>query len=857
MISVSSSVRAGARGLVLSASLLALTSPALAATQAPAPDPVAVATAGAPRQDGLLPVYVDKAKGRILISLPAPDAEGVSGRFLYLTALRSGLGSAPVGLDRAKVGETQVLAFRRMGRKVVAEYENTRFRAEGAPAAEQTAAREAFAASTVWAGDIVAEAPDGRLLVDISSFLTRDVMGAADLLKAAGEKGWALKSDLSFPDVAATGVFPQNLEFEARLTFASDTPGAEVRNIAPDPKLITLQVRHSFVKLPEPGYVPRRFDPRAGTFSNIVLDYSAPLGKEIVDRVALRFRLEKTDPTAARSPVKKPIVFYIDRAAPEPIRTALKEGVGWWAQAFEAAGYQDAFRAEILPEGADPLDVRYNLVNWVDRATRGWSYGQAVVDPRTGEIIKGSVLLGALRVRQDMLIFEGLVGADKDGTGGPNDPVQVSLARLRQLGAHEVGHALGFAHNFAASTQDRASVMDYPPPRVKLTDGKVDLSDAYGTGIGVWDRFTVDWLYGAVPPGPAGEAILAAKARASTDRGQRYVSDADSRGPGAAQPWGSLWDDGADPAAELTRIMQVRRVALDQFGAGALKPGEAVASLKRKYVPIYLLHRYQVEAAAKSLGGIDYSYAVKGDARQAATVVPAARQRAALDALMATLSPAELDTPEALLPLLEAAQSGEPDRQDEIEVMPGSGGAAVFDPLAAADIAAGLTLDAVANPDRLARLVDQHRRDPAQPGADEVLDRLLITLFAPTPGRMAEVIRSYKPGKPVDTDALFKPPPGRLGEVARRIQTRAVLDLASAARDPKTSPAVAAEIDQRLSDLAGMLRAQISPDPAERAHRHWLARLLTDRDALTHILADARQKPEVPPGMPIGDDGDY
>jgi len=839
MRSVSSSVRAGARGLVLSVSLAALTAgvPALAAPRTAAPavaaaaDPIALATAGAQRLEGLAPVYLDRAKGRVLILLPAPDAQGVSGRFLYLTALRSGLGSAPVGLDRAKVGETQVLAFRRMGKKVVAEYENTRFRAAGAPEAEQTAAREAFAASTVWAGEIVAEGADGRLLVDLSGFLTRDVMNAVDLLKGAGEKGWALKPDLSFPDVAATKAFPENLEFEGRLTFGSDTPGAEVRNIAPDPRLITLQVRHSLVKLPEPGFVPRRFDPRAGTFSTLMLDYSAPLGKDIVDRLALRFRLEKTDPTAPRSAVKKPIVFYIDRAAPEPIRSALRDGVSWWAKAFEAAGYQDAFRAEILPEGADPLDVRYNVVNWVDRATRGWSYGQPVTDPRTGEIIKGSVLLGALRVRQDMLIFEGLAGADQIGTGGPNDPVQVSLARIRQLGAHEVGHALGFAHNFAASTQDRASVMDYPPPRVKLTAGKIDLSDAYGTGIGVWDRFTVDWLYGAVPPGPGGEAQLAAKARAVTDGGQRYVSDGDSRGPGDAQPWGSLWDDGSDPAAELTRMMQVRRAALDQFGPGALKAGEAVASLKRKYVPIYLLHRYQVEAAAKSLGGVEFSYAVKGDARAAAPAVPVAQQRAALAALLTTLAPAELDTPERLIPLLDAGQSGESDRQDEIEVMPSSGSAAVFDPLAAADIAAQLAIDAVANPDRLARLVDQHRRDPAQLGADEVLDQLIGAAFAPAAGRQAEI--------------------------ARRIQMRTVLDLAAVARDPKASPAVAAEIEQRLGDLAVRLKAQPGSDPAERAHRARLVRLLNDKEALAHVLGDPKQKPEVPPGMPIGDDGAY
>jgi hypothetical protein len=809
----------------LAAALLCTATPALAK-----PAPAAVeATAGLTRQDGLLPVYVDKAKGRILLSLPAADADGVSGRFLYLTALRAGMGSAPVGLDRAAIGDTQILVFRRIGKKVLAEYENPRFRAAGAPADEQTAAREAFATSTVWAGEVAGEEADGRILVDISSFLTRDVMGAADALKGADEKGYKLVAELSVADLARTKVFPENLEFEARETFASDTPGPESRNIAPDPKLITLQVRHSLVKLPEPGYQVRPFDPRSGAFGDTVLDYASPLGQEIVSRVAHRFRLEKTDPTAARSPVKKPIVFYVDRAAPEPIRSALREGASWWAQAFEAAGYLDAYRVEILPEGADPLDVRYNMINWVDRATRGWSVGQSVRDPRTGEIIKGSVLLGALRVRQDMLIFEGLVGADKDGTGGPNDPVQVSLTRLRQLAAHEVGHSLGFAHNFASSTQDRASVMDYPPPRILLKDGKPDLSDAYGVGVGAWDKFIVDWLYSDVPPGPRGEAQLAAKAKAAADAGQRYVTDSDSRPLGAAQPWGALWDDGADPAAELGRMMQVRHAALAQFGLPALKAGEPVANLKRKYVPIYLLHRYQVDAAAKLVGGVDYGYAVKGDAHAVSPPVPAAQQRAALSALLATLAPAELDTPQALIPYLSSGQSGEPDRQYEIEVFAGAGGP-VFDPLVAADVAAGLTLDNLLAADRLARLVDQHRRDPALPGADEVLDRLVAAVFTPAPGRLAEV--------------------------GRQVQTRLVLDMAAAARLPTLNPAAASELETRLADLAAKLKATPGADPAERAHRLRLAALIGDRDEMARILATPKLKPTAPPGMPIGDD-DY
>lgn len=796
--------------------MLALAGPAAAKARSDATDPVA----GLARQEGLVLVYADAAKGRVLVALPKPDADGIAGRYLYVSALKTGLGSAPVGLDRARLGDTQVLAFRKVGGKVLAEFENTRFRAAGAPVAEQAAAREAFATSVVWAGKVEATLPDGRLLVDLSSFLTRDVIGIADALKQAGEAGYKPVGDLSVVDTSAVKVFPENVEFEALQTYASDTPGPETRNIAPDPKLITLAVRHSLVKLPEPGYQPRAFDPRSGAFDGLVLDYAAPLDQDIVQRLARRFRLEKTDPAAAVSTVKKPIVFYVDRAAPEPIRTALQEGAQWWAKAFEAAGFKDAYRVEIMPEGADPLDVRYSVINWVNRATRGWSYGQAVTDPRTGEIVKGSVLLGSLRVRQDMLIFEGLVGADESGKGGPNDPIQVSLARIRQLSAHEVGHSLGFAHNFAASTQDRASVMDYPAPRVKLTDGKIDLSDAYGVGVGKWDAFTVDWLYG--DGDPAAKAARAAQTL-------RYVTDQDARAVGTGQPYGAIWDDGDEPVAELARVMAVRRVAIDRFGPQALRPGEPAQALKRKYVPIYLLHRYQLEAAAKLLGGVDFSYAVRGDPSAKAEVVPAARQRAALAGLLAAMTPQALDTPEALIPYLSSGQSGDTDRQYQIEVFDGAGGP-VFDALNAADVGAGMVLDALLAPDRLARLTEQHRRDAAQPGVGEVVDSLLAHAFAPAPGRLAEV--------------------------ARRIQSRTALELAAASRRPDVSPAAKAEISQRLADLAVKLKAGPGAEPSDRAHRLTLAALLTDKDELARVLAQPKRRPEAPPGMPIGSDED-
>ncbi|MFD1787116.1 zinc-dependent metalloprotease [Sphingomonas floccifaciens] len=770
----------------------------------------------------LLRVEADQATGKILVTLPRPDADGVSGRYLYTPGLRSGLGAAPTSLDRGKLGETQLIAFRRVGRKVAVQYENPRFRVPGQPDARSPD----FATSVVWMGEIARTNPDGTIVVDLAPFLATDTAGIAAALGQEGGslgggdaqgagRGFKLDAALSAADPASVKVFPRNVEIDSLQTFASDTPGAEVSNIAPEPRRVTLSIHHSFMALPAPGYVPRRADPRVTGFATQAVDYGVPLGQDVVFDFANRFRLEKTDPRAARSRVKQPIIWYVDPAAPEPIRTALIEGASWWKAGFEAAGYIDAFDVRPLPAGADPLDARYSLITWVDRATRGWAYGQQVADPRTGEILRGMVVLGSERARQDIQIFQGLVDASLTGTGEPNDPAQVAIARLRQLAAHEVGHSIGFAHNFAASTQNRASVMDYPPPRITLVGGKPDLSDAYGVGLGAWDIATVDWLYGD-------DATADVKANAVAAKGWRYVPDDNARRPDTAQPWGGLWDDGADPVAELDRLMTVRRAAIAQFGERNLLPGEPMSTLRRRFVPIYLLHRYQLVAAAKSVGGVDFAYTVKGDPRGAPKAVPATSQRAAIAAILRTISPEALRLPPALPLLLSAPRNGTGNRQFDIELFETAGGP-VFDPLVAADTATQLALGTLLAPRRLQRLEAQHAIDPAMPGVTALLDAVeaaAVTRFA---------------------DSL-----------TRRVATRAIVAMAQAGRANATPPEASALLNERVTRIATRL-SKLTATGDEGTWAAGLSRQLLNPQTLATLIAERPRTPDVPPGDPIGD----
>lgn len=786
--------------------------------------------------------------GKLLITLPKADASGVSLHLIHSAGLTAGLGSNPVGLDRGYSDSGRIIAFRRIGKKVVIEQENWTYRASADNALEKAAVRQSFARSFLWAGDVVDESPIGSYKVDIAPFLTSDILNIKGVLDGAGQGGYSIDKDRSFVDAGSVLAFPDNVEIDAFVTLAGEKPGGEVSATAADGRVFTLTQHHSFVRLPDDGFKPREFDARIGDIDVPFYDFSAKLDEPVVRRFAQRFRLERKDAALKSGPVKKPIVFYIDPGAPEPVRQALLDGASWWADAFKAAGFDDGYRVELLPDGAHPMDVRYNIVQWVHRQTRGWSYGGGVIDPRTGEMLKAHVVLGSQRVRQDRMIFEGLAGASKTGTGFVDDPVELSLARIRQLAAHEVGHTLGFAHNFAASTNNRASVMDYPAPYVRPTAaGRLDFSDAYASGIGEWDKVAATWLYSEFKKETDEKPALNAIITTAYARGLRFVDDSEARGVESAHPYGAVWDNGSDPISALSETMRVREIALSRFGDDAIKTGRPTSDLTAVIVPVYLYHRYQVDAAAKLIGGYEFRYAVKGDGDHAAKPVDTARQRAALTALAQTLDPAALDLPDATLDRLTPEIGSFAGRTSNAELFANET-APMFDLLAAADAAGAKTLGAILHPARLARLVEMERR-----GGD-------VLTYAETLGAL-------------ESRLFWTPADGRKAEIARRLQSRYIsmlIELASggaaAAESQAASlglnfgPGAVATPEVRLRSNAYLkslaLRLGASPVDglgADRLHREQLRDMI-----MAHLsrpapaLAPVAKSAPAPPGSPIG-----
>ncbi|MFL6292247.1 MAG: zinc-dependent metalloprotease [Thermoanaerobaculia bacterium] len=825
------------RQTALFAVLLLLALPGAAAppkkpAKAPAPaveeiPTVAARVSGLERRKGLLTIYLDRKAGRVWLEVPPPKpGSDEVGSYLYTDALRTGLGSNPVGLDRGQLGAFSIVTLRRVGGRLLIEQPNLGFRALSENPDEVRAVRESFATSIVWAGEIAAEDPDGRALVDLTGFLVRDAHRVVAQLRETGQGSWELDAERSVADLDNCLAFPENLEMESLLTYASAEPGPLVTQTAPLAGAMTLVQHHSFLKLPEPGYRPRAYDPRAGSYAVEFLNYAAPLDAPIDVRWIARHRLEKVDPAAERSRVKKPIVYYVDSGAPEPVRSALVEGAGWWKEAFDKAGFIDAFRVEVLPPGIHPLDMRYNVIQWVHRSTRGWSYGGGIIDPRTGEVVRGSVTLGSLRVRQDRLLFEGLAGTEKTGTGAADDPVQLALRRIRQLAAHEVGHSLGLSHNFAASTYGRASVMDYPAPLVGITaDGDLDFSQAYGTGVGEWDVFAIRWAYGQHPPGTNEAAAQDALLRDALKRGLVFLTDEDARPAGAAHPRAILWDNGPDAVEALRHALAVRRIALARFGEHNIAPGRPLALLQEVLAPVYFHHRYQLDGALKAVGGLDYSYAVRGDGQTAARPLEGEVQRKALAAVLESIEPGALDLPESVLAVLPPRPAG---YGPNPEMFP-TAAAPAFDPLAAAEAAADMAVQGLLQPERAARLVDFHRRDPKLPGFEEVLDALTKSSFS-SPREDA-----------------------RRAELRRAVQWVVVRRMIGLSGDPAASAGVRSRVDGALRSLRDRMETK-GTDP-ESAHQAFLAGEIGRY--LERPIGDPAKlpaPPEPPPGQPIGSD---
>lgn len=773
--------------------------------------------------DGLFPMFWDAKTGHVYLEVHKFDQD-----FLFLTSLPYGLGSNDVGLDRGKLGGESIVHFSRVGAKAMLIRPNLEYRSSSPHPAERMAVKQSFAESVIAGFKIDAE-ENGAVVVDVTDFLLSDAFGVAKQLTETKQGTYKVDKDRSAIVLDNTKDFPLNTEVETLLTFATDKPAEKslVATVTPDAYSVTLREHYSFVQLPEDGFQPRAYDPRAGYFEVSYRDYSAPLGSPLDVRLITRHRLRKKDPSAAVSEPVKPIVYYVDRGAPEPIRSALVEGASWWAQAFEAAGFTNAFRVEVLPEGADPMDVRYNIIQWVHRSTRGWSYGGEIADPRTGEIIKGQVTLGSLRARQDYLIAEALLSPYQKGAAVSPQLQEMVLARIRQLSAHEVGHTLGLAHNFAASAiAPGTSVMDYPHPWITLdASGHPDLSHAYATGIGAWDKSAIQYGYLQFPPGADEHAALDAILSKAQASGLYYITDQDSRPQGGAHPYSHLWDNGPDPAAELDRILKVRAAALAQFGENAIPAGTPMSEIEDALVPLYLLHRYQTEAAAKEVGGLNYRYALRGDGQMVTEIVAPAEQKKALEALLKTITPETLTLPESLLRVLPPRAPAYGRTQESFSAHTG----VTFDPGSAAEAATEITLGLLFNPQRASRLVEYHARDAHNPGLQQVIEATI--------------------------GATWKAPQARgLQGQVQRITETAVLEhlLGLAANNAASSDARALARDEVVSlrkFIAGVLPTTNEQKAQQAATLARIDAFLKEPEKFTPAAP-----PTVPPGQPIGDD---
>ncbi len=800
------------------------------------PPSIADKTEGMTRIDGFMPLYWDEAAGKLWMEVARWDTD-----VLHVTGFGAGLGSNDLGLDRGALAGSRAVRFQRIGPKVLMIQPNYRFRASSTNPAEVQAVTDAFAPSTLWSFAVAAETGD-RVLVDVTDFLVRDYGNLSRRMRPGTYRLDAGRSAIYMP---MTMGFPENTEMEVSLTYVAQPGGGGgggfgggdadgfqgVGDVASTGEAATVRMHHSFVQLPAlDEFTPRAYDSRAGFGSHTYQDYSAPLSESMTQRWIRRHRLEKRNPNAAMSEPVEPIVYYLDPGAPEPIRTALLEGARWWNQAFEAAGFIDAFRVEMRPTDVSSFDIRYNVINWVHRSTRGWSTGGSVTDPRTGEILKGVVTLGSLRWRQDYLIAEGLLAPYATGDEVPPELAEWALARIRQLSAHEVGHTLGLGHNYYNSTAGRISVMDYPHPWVTLENGQLDISDVYDVDIGEWDKATITYGYSVFPEGADEPAELDRILNEAWDEDVRYLSNQDV----STNARSDQWANGTDMAAELTRMMDVRRFALDRFGLEAIRNGAPIATLEEVLVPLYMSHRYQAQSTASTVGGLDYIYAFRGDGRTPVEPVSASEQREAIRALIRTLQPSELTVPEAALSMIPPRPPGWGRTR---ELFPRHTGSA-FDAIAPATVAADHTVAQILQPARAARLVQQHAIDPNLPGLGDVISQLLTV------------------GESQSGDSPYE---AEVRRAVRRVVVDRLMQLGAGAPMPQVRAVATAHLAAAQVRAAAMAPkdAGTAADPDAAS---WQL-LAMDIERFMNRPAEPYSTPSTanaPPGAPIGQDGpDY
>ena len=778
-------------------------------------------TAGLVHMDGLLPLYWDADQGQLWMEIPALDRE-----MIHFVGYGAGLGSNDLGLDRGALRGSRIVKFERVGRKIMMVQPNYRFRANSDNPDEVRAVRDAFARSVLWGFTAAAET-DGRVLVDMTGFLLRDPINAGGRMRPGQ---YRLDNSRSSIFMEFTRAFPTNTEMEVELTFVQQAGAGGggfggggtfegVNRVAASGEAATIRLHHSFVELPDEGYQPRAYDPRAGYGANSYQDYATRLGDDMTQRAIRRHRLAKVDPTAPMSDPVEPIVYYLDPGTPEPVRSALLDGARWWNQAFEAAGYRDAFQVVMRPDSISPLDARYNVINWVHRSTRGWSTGGSVSDPRTGEIVKGVVTLGSLRIRQDYMIAEGLLSPYETGNESPPHLEEWAVSRIRQLAAHEVGHTIGLGHNYYNSEAGRISVMDYPHPLVELNrDGSLDYSDVYDEDIGEWDIAAIAYGYQDFPPGTDVESELDRILEDAWEQDVRYMSNQDV----STTPQADQWANGTDMADELNRMMDVRAAAMSRFGERAIRNGRPMASIEEVLVPLYMHHRYQTESTATVVGGVEYTYAMRGDGLTPLSRPSADAQNRALDALMRTLSPSELALPIGVIDMIPPRPPGYGMSRELFPRWTGS----AFDALTPAVVAASHTVNALLEPARTARMIEQKMLDSALPGLDDVLERLIQTSFGSTESNAyQQAIQRAVQSVVVDgirTLAATAPMP--LVRASSTMALRQLHATLSAAADTDAHAAlIASDIERFLDRPAGV----------------------TDRPAT----------PSAPPGAPIGDPG--